>query len=113
MAFDFTCLTTFQPNSSAAHSSSVGARSVLTWVAERSNLCRSAACARYPPLMDLITNGSGTGLVTRSKRRFFLAARIASALAEYSGAAMASTKVLEISRAVSSSSGRLKASTPP
>jgi hypothetical protein len=33
MAFDFTCLATFQANSSARHSSSVGARFVFTTAA--------------------------------------------------------------------------------
>ena len=35
MAFDLTCLHTFQPNCSAAHSSSVGARSVRTCKSDR------------------------------------------------------------------------------
>ena len=37
MAFDFTCLATFQPNSSATHSASVGARLVFTTASARSN----------------------------------------------------------------------------
>src|ERR1035437_4638141 len=71
MAFDFTCLAPFQANSSAAHSSSVGARRVFTTAAAWSSLASSAVCARYPPEIDFTTSGSPPGATVHLL--FFLA----------------------------------------
>ena len=82
MAFDFTCLATFQANSSAVHSASVGARWVLTSVALRSSDGVSARLRQKAAARCDFTTSDSAPRATFISRRFFLACRIASASAE-------------------------------
>jgi len=75
MAFDLTCLQTFQANSRARVSSGVGGRWVTTL---RSTSCRereSASCNRIPPEIFFRTHFCGAA-VTSTRRRFFFAGEL-------------------------------------
>ena len=53
IAFERTCLQTFQANSISPHSRSVGLRSVTTSIAERSSRSMSRSCTSRPPITRL------------------------------------------------------------
>ena len=83
IAFDFTCLQTFQAKAQAAYSSSVGLRMVGTLSAFRSvKTPRSRSCTINPPTNFLRSKPSCFTCVsgpTSSKRRSFLRFNSASA----------------------------------
>src|SRR5882672_2597632 len=75
MAFDFTCLPTFQPNIMAAHSSAVGSRLVTTLNSFTLPSVRSRSCTSTPPTTDLTSCSASAprpSFAIMSRRFFFL-----------------------------------------
>src|SRR5947207_3629003 len=112
IAFDFTCLQTFQANSSARFSSAVGGRFVTTFKSESFNWCRSVSCTSIPPETFLNTHFCGLFVIS-TKRRFFLAENFSIAALSKAGAAITSRNSLAISSAAAASTGRFTPITPP
>ena len=114
MAFDFTCLTTRQPNSIASSSASVGARFVTTFARfhrairilhQHAAVNRSDIWASAAPLPTDESN--------RISRRFFFFCKIARASGSNSGAMITSLKISRSLWRAGSSSGRLQMMMPP
>src|SRR5271170_4484345 len=111
-----TYLQTRQANSRSANSVAVGARRVTTLSAAGSSTPLSRSCTSSPPATErTVSDGArGSGRAPAiSSRRFFFAARIASASSSTSGAMITSVSISTIFHAVSASSRRLSATIPP
>src|SRR5256885_9210 len=114
MAFDFTCLTTRQPNRIASSSLCVGWRFETT--RSLSSAPVSESCTSKPPQTDRTSffgKNSGQGASNRMRRRFFFFCKIVRASPENSGAIITSLKISLITLASDSSISRLQIMMPP
>src|SRR5215217_6572271 len=116
IAFERTCLHTFQANSISPHSASDGLRSLTTSISERSSRSMSRSWTRSPPITRL-TSHSVMFMRRRSlssrMRRFGLVASASTASSVKRGASTTSTNCSRSAAASSRSTGRLKQMTPP
>src|SRR3954447_381923 len=116
IAFERTCLQTFQANSISPHSASDGLRSVTTSISERSSRSMSRSWISRPPITRLMSR-SPTFSRRRSPswrmRMFGLVASSASASSVYDGAIRTSANCLVSASAKPRSIGPLTQTTPP
>ena len=113
MALDLTCFTIFQPNSSACHSSSVGALSVTQVQSALVSELSSGVCTRSPPETLWSCSSFSSVSATSTRRMFFFTDKISTASCENFGAIMTSKKIGFISSAVSLSHSLFIATMPP
>src|SRR5207247_2078480 len=108
-------LATFQAKSRSSNSGGVGVLRVTTRPEEGAVVCRSQVCARSPPLTrrrSSPASAAAPGPIFK-RRRWVFFFKVTSASSSNEGAMMASRNRLPISRVVSASTARLRATTPP
>ena len=116
MAFDFTYLQTCQANSRSSSSVAEGARFVTTLSPSRATMPVSRPCSSRPPFRLRISTRvlPGASPPVTSRRTFSFRAQASRASGSTEGATITSTNCRStMVRAVSPSSGRLKAMMPP